>query len=99
MEDDSALLTGIVSDLKRDMKDGFDGVRSDVKEMVTKGEFKAEVGRLDANHANLKQAHKDHVTATAADRAEDKAANRWTLGIAVTVVGIAATILNNIWPR
>lgn len=99
MQDESELLSGIVADLKRDMKDGFDGVRSDVKEMVTKGEFKAEVGRLDANHSNLKQSHVDHVAATALARAEDKAANRWTLGFAVTLVGIGATIINSIWPK
>jgi hypothetical protein len=97
MPEDSDLLAGIVADLKRDMKDGFDGVRSDVKEMVTKGEFKAEVGRLDANHSNLKQSHTDHVALTEKARAEDKAANRWTLGFAVTIVGVAVAVINAIW--
>ena len=97
MPEESELLAGIIADLKRDMKDGFDGVRNDVREMVTKGEFKAEIGRLDANHQNLKEAHDRHVKDTADDFIAFRAATRWTLGFAVTIVGIVVAVITAIF--
>jgi hypothetical protein len=96
--DEQDLIPGIIADLKRDMKDGFDGVRSDVRQMVTKGEFKAEIGRLDANHTNLKASHDKHVINTNEEFKAYRAATRWTLGFAVTIVGIAVAIINAVWP-
>jgi hypothetical protein len=87
-----------ITDLKEHVTRSVDTLRDDVREMVTKGEFTAEIGRVDSNHDNLRAAHNKHVVDTADQFQKLASSIRWTLGFAVTLVGISVAIIKAAWP-
>lgn len=59
-EDIRAALT----EIKLDVKDGFKDVKKDISELVTRGEFNAEVRRIDAQHLSLAHQFQEHENQT-----------------------------------
>ena len=109
-----------LTDRFNQVNDRFDQFNDGIQQMVTKAEHTAEIGRLDANYHNLRDAHNKHVTSTT-DQFQRQAASttdqlqrqaaittdqfqklgatiRWTLGFAVSFVGLSVAILKTIWP-
>lgn len=63
-------IRAVLSDLKSDVRSGFDKVDQTFKEMVTKGEFNATIARLDAEAASLRRDFEAHDKAAPGHRAE-----------------------------
>lgn len=68
-------IRGALADIKSDVRDGFAKIDQRIDQMVTKGEFVAEVRRLDAQHATLRRDfdHHDQEAPSYRKAAADKA--------------------------
>lgn len=63
-EDTRASLT----EIKADVRQGFADIKSEIKELVTRGEFSAEVRRIDSEAAQLRRDFTTHEDAAPAHR-------------------------------
>ena len=94
-----------LADIKGSVSDGFRDTNARIDKLVTQGEFKATVERLDAQHSTLRRDHdtlsasavKEHAGIRAewgAEIGEFRSSTRWAVGIAVTIAGLVFGIIS-----
>ena len=93
-----------LSEIRADVRTGFDKVNKRIDSLISRGEFKATVQRIDAQHETLRRDH-DNLDRTAKhehagirdemhkglDSFSTQA--RWAVGIAVSIVSVVFGII------
>lgn len=54
-------IRGALQDIKTDVRQGFSDVNVKIQELVTRGEFKATIERIDSEHNGLRREYDGHV--------------------------------------